>query len=245
MTESDWFSTDSPNALFRHVRTRLSARKLQLIACGCCRLYDDAMSAHQREHLSAVERHADGLADRDEYQSAVEEFGRNTLEQFLITPAGVVTPPGVSPDAALAQALMAVVSPPADFGLDRVISWLPSVSSRLAGPGEKLRATQKSRLAICGVFREVVGNPFVERVSASPEWTAAGGKAASWMLKVGETARNIALGVQAEQAFDRLPILADALEDDGCADADLLAHLRHQSHHLRGCWAVDLVLGKS
>jgi hypothetical protein len=65
------------------------------------------------------------------------------------------------------------------------------------------------------------------------------------MLRVSETARAIALGVQAEQAFDRLPILADALEDDGCADTELLEHLRYNSHHLRGCWAVDLVLGKS
>lgn len=44
--------------------------------------------------------------------------------------------------------------------------------------------------------------------------------------------------------FDRLPLLADALEEAGCRDADFLAHLRGPGPHVRGCWVVDLVLGK-
>ena len=43
----------------------------------------------------------------------------------------------------------------------------------------------------------------------------------------------------------RLALLADALEDAGCTDADLLGHLRGPGPHVRGCWAVDLALGKS
>jgi hypothetical protein len=43
----------------------------------------------------------------------------------------------------------------------------------------------------------------------------------------------------------RLVVLADALEDAGCAYADLLAHLRGPGPHARGCWVVDLLLGKS
>jgi hypothetical protein len=43
----------------------------------------------------------------------------------------------------------------------------------------------------------------------------------------------------------RLAVLADALEDAGCADADLLGHLRGPGPHVRGCWAVDLLLGKA
>ncbi len=42
----------------------------------------------------------------------------------------------------------------------------------------------------------------------------------------------------------RLAVLADALEDGGCADAELLGHLRGPGPHVRGCWAVDLILGK-
>jgi hypothetical protein len=45
------------------------------------------------------------------------------------------------------------------------------------------------------------------------------------------------------RAFDRLPVLADALDDAGCADAELLGHLRAPTPHARGCWALDLLLG--
>jgi len=52
-------------------------------------------------------------------------------------------------------------------------------------------------------------------------------------------------GVEEECAFDRLAILADALEDAGCADEELLGHLRGPGPHQRGCWAVDLLAGKA
>jgi hypothetical protein len=47
-----------------------------------------------------------------------------------------------------------------------------------------------------------------------------------------------------DRAFDRLPVLADALEDAGCDDADVLSHCRGGKEHVRGCWVVDLLLGK-
>ena len=47
-----------------------------------------------------------------------------------------------------------------------------------------------------------------------------------------------------DRAFNRLPLLADALEDAGCADAEVLAHCRGPGPHDRGCWVVDLLLGK-
>jgi hypothetical protein len=43
----------------------------------------------------------------------------------------------------------------------------------------------------------------------------------------------------------RLAILADALEETGCADEELLGHLRGPGPHVRGCWPIDLLLGKS
>ena len=55
----------------------------------------------------------------------------------------------------------------------------------------------------------------------------------------------LARGIAAEDAYDRLPILADALQDAGCDDADLLDHCRAGGPHARGCWVVDLLLEKS
>jgi hypothetical protein len=54
----------------------------------------------------------------------------------------------------------------------------------------------------------------------------------------------LAAGVYDDHAFDRLPILADALEEAGCDNRDVLDHCRGPGPHARGCWVVDLVLGK-
>ena len=59
------------------------------------------------------------------------------------------------------------------------------------------------------------------------------------------TVVEMARGIYDERAFDRLPILADALQDAGCENADVLAHCRGPGPHVRGCWVVDLVLGKA
>jgi hypothetical protein len=53
----------------------------------------------------------------------------------------------------------------------------------------------------------------------------------------------LARGVYDDLAFDLMPILADALQDAGCDNADVLDHCRGPGPHVRGCWAVDLVLG--
>jgi hypothetical protein len=58
------------------------------------------------------------------------------------------------------------------------------------------------------------------------------------------TVPRIADGIYDRKAFDELPLLADALEDAGCTDAELLGHLRGPGPHVSGCWALDLILGK-
>jgi hypothetical protein len=73
--------------------------------------------------------------------------------------------------------------------------------------------------------------PFRE-VLVSPEWLTSDVLA-------------LARGIYAEKAFDRMPILADALQDAGCDNDELLSHCRHENwEHVRGCWALELVLGK-
>jgi hypothetical protein len=57
-------------------------------------------------------------------------------------------------------------------------------------------------------------------------------------------ARHLARGIVQDRAYERMGILADALEDAGCDDALLLEHCRGGDKHVRGCWALDLLLGK-
>jgi hypothetical protein len=58
------------------------------------------------------------------------------------------------------------------------------------------------------------------------------------------TVTALATAIYQERAFDRLPILADALGDCGCNSQEVLSHLRSGGEHCKGCWPLDLVLGK-
>jgi hypothetical protein len=50
--------------------------------------------------------------------------------------------------------------------------------------------------------------------------------------------------IYAERRFNHLPILADAFEEAGCTNAGILNHCRLPGEHVRGCWVIDLILGK-
>jgi hypothetical protein len=65
-----------------------------------------------------------------------------------------------------------------------------------------------------------------------------------WAGHDGRLPARLALGIYEDRAYERLPILADALEEAGCTDPDVLSHLRGPGPHVRGCWALDMLLGK-
>src|SRR5262249_19994652 len=82
----------------------------------------------------------------------------------------------------------------------------------------------------CGLLRCLFGNPFRE-VAFEPRWGTA---------DVAQLARAVYAGGHCE----RLPILADALMDAGCADEAILGHCRGAGPHARGCWVLDRLLGR-
>lgn len=96
---------------------------------------------------------------------------------------------------------------------------------------EKRRETQ--RAIQCLILRDIFGNPF-RSVSLN----------AAWLTWNDGSVRKIAQAIYDERAFDRLSILADALEEAGCTNQDILNHCRQPGDHMRGCWVVDLILGK-
>lgn len=83
----------------------------------------------------------------------------------------------------------------------------------------------------CFWLREIVGNPF-RPVFFPAAWQTA-------------TAVNVARAIYHDRNFTDTPVLADALEDAGCTDADVLGHLRGSRRHARGCFVLDLILGRS
>jgi hypothetical protein len=86
------------------------------------------------------------------------------------------------------------------------------------------------RAAECGLIRCLFGNPY-RPTAFDPAWLTS-------------TVLALARGIYDEPAFDRMPILADALMDAGCDDAEVLGHCRGGEPHARGCWVVDGLLGK-
>jgi hypothetical protein len=80
------------------------------------------------------------------------------------------------------------------------------------------------------VLRDIFGNPFRSVGVES--------------LRSTEDVLGLARAMYDERNFDRMPILGDILEAAGCADAAILGHCRGPGPHVRGCWVVDLVLGK-
>ena len=78
---------------------------------------------------------------------------------------------------------------------------------------------------------DIFGNPF-RPVIFSPAWRT-------------DTAVSLARTMYESREFGAMPILADAIQDAGCDNDDLLNHCRDANQvHVRGCWVVDLVLGK-
>lgn len=83
----------------------------------------------------------------------------------------------------------------------------------------------------CRLLREIFGN-LCQSTVFSPEWRT-------------DTSILLASQMYDSREFSAMPILADALQDAGCDSHDILAHCRGPGEHVRGCWVVDLVLGKS
>jgi hypothetical protein len=127
-----------------------------------------------------------------------------------------------------------VVAPSAYDGAWQPVDWLTSARDLMKIDPDALRhfpipADDVVKRSVL-LLRDIVGNPF-HPVSLDPAWQT-------------PTVLALAQAIYDERAFDRLPILADALEDAGCDDADILNHCREPGEHVRGCWVVELLLGR-
>ena len=118
----------------------------------------------------------------------------------------------------------------ADYDVHTPNILIRTVTASEAADAAYRTAAALSYLPLCRLLHDLIGNPF-RPAAVDPRWLTS-------------TARDLARTIYEDRAFDRLPILADALEEAGCDNADVLTHLRGDGPHVRGCWALDLVLGK-
>ncbi len=248
MTEPDWLERVwRPMTMFRHVRNKLSLRKLQLLACAICRLeWEHITEPRLRAAIQTYERFADGQASDEETSAAVHavrEVLGWTVEGGIVRVPDHPTPNGPEEAARLEVEAATNFAPRLALGLAiRRVSQAVWLVSPERSPRVVMAAHERQ---VCDLFREIVGNPF-RPWKAVPDFLGGGVvQPDGRTVKLTGTARQLAEGIRTDQAFDRLPILADALEESGVTDAELLAHLRRDGGHVRGCWALDVALGKS
>ena len=221
MTEKDWLTTADPTPMLDYLRLQnVSERKMRLLACACCRLiWDYLPDARSRRAILVAERFADDRA-------TPKELGQ-VRGNALSATDGAVWAAYWAANVKAAGILSNVFAAAAAAPARRATQKTKLVETWVAVQAESLREQ-------AALIREVVGNPFREPW-LDPRWL-------SWE---GGQAVRLAEGVYEESAFDRLPFLGDALEEAGCDSDEVLAHCRHGGPHARGCWVVDLVLGKA
>jgi hypothetical protein len=126
------------------------------------------------------------------------------------------------------------IGPPGEFVALLDMAWgMWTAEWPYLDEGEQDPAWLAERSAQACLVRDVFGNPFRPVPVAS-----------TWLAWNEGTIRKLAQVIYEEGRFQNLPILADALEEAGCDNLDVLAHCRAPGPHVPGCWVVDLLLGK-
>jgi len=225
MTEAEWNACTDPTPMLEFLRGKVSDRKLRLFAVGCCgRIQHLLEDERSRLAVDVAERFADGCAGEDERHRAAADAYRARNRDWE--------------NDALAAAYYAVGlnspanHPDAEWGMvveatGCVLSALSQHS--LAGATDEARGAEREYQRL--LLRDIFGLLPFRPVAIDPALMTS-------------TVTSLAQAIYDDRAFDRLPILADALEEAGCTNADILSHCRGPGPHVLGCWVVDLLLGK-
>src|SRR5262249_41497654 len=111
--------------------------------------------------------------------------------------------------------------------MSRGEAWSPSDASREEGRA----AAAETFARQCGFLRDIFGDPF-NPVALGPPWRSS-------------TVVSLARGIYDARSFELLPVLGDALMDEGCSNEEVLEHCRGPNNHVRGCWLIDGLLQRT
>jgi hypothetical protein len=228
VTETEWLEAIDSWPMLRFLENQNpSRRKIHLFVCACCRRFhwDTMRSTGVQEAVLISEQFADGLATASELRTVRE---RLSWDGWRGSPQPV--------DQALWAAKVATGVALPSLGEYQTVAQALWGAKIMRGPRlwDQLTTSGRGRVRIqCDLLRDLF-IPFAAAV-VHPSWL-------SWK---GSTVPKLARAIYEDQLFSDLPILADALEDAGCTDPDLLGHCRSPGLHVRGCWVVDALLGKT
>jgi hypothetical protein len=223
MNREEWASYSDPNPMLDFLQFRASERKSRLFACACLRDIWHLLTDNQsRDFVDVVERYADGAKTEVAVTTHWKGIDRSLVTNELYAALGEL--------AFLPRDLHPYVDPPFwNMSKARVIS---KAVIGLAGEEEKEKRRQCDLLRCQFQFQQ--GFLFAFSPPVSPAVLA-------WH---NETIPRMAQEIYESRAFDRLPLLAKALEESGCDNEELVYHCRTSDPHICGCWALDVVLRK-
>jgi hypothetical protein len=237
MTEAEWVAHTDPTPMLTYLRGKASDRKLRLFAVACCRrLWPLLTDARSRRAVEVAERYADEEATEGEPRGA-SLSAEDVAEGFA---ASLATADQQAQAGAAFAALHtnSFAEQAADYCGANAGSAVFHAATAEGAPSAA-RSRDAERAAQSRLLRDIFGNPFRTLPAIAPAWLA-------WN---DGTVVNLARAVYAERSLpegtlegDRLAILADALEEAGCADEEILRHLRSPGPHVRGCFVLDAVL---
>ena len=231
MTEAEWRACRNPSAmldLLRHTSPKAPARRLRLYTCACCRrLPGSVLDGRLAEAVALVERFADREATPEElnrFRGALVREGyragsRNDYRRLCLCVVG--------PNARLWDAAGHVTNLVTELRLTAVHG--PDFRT---GAGDWVALFQSERVPLCDLIRDVFG--------PAPGW-ATPPVVSPWLTS---TVTALARHIYQSLDFSPMPVLADALQDAGCDDEGVLGHCSGGGPHVRGCWVVDLLLGR-
>jgi len=226
MTEAEWLTCRDPDTLLTYLGGGASNRRLRLFACACCRRVRGLLTAPRYRHaVETSERYADRLAGPQELKAArAAAWGVLAEEGGSDAPARAAAVSGLLREARAAafEARAAVANRACRRHHDR---------AAMARGWQAAEAAEKR--AQCDLLRDIFGKP-VRALRAGPVWLACDGG----------TVAKLAGAIYDGRRFAEMPYLGDALEEAGCADETVLGHCRGPGPHVRGCWVLDLLLGK-
>jgi hypothetical protein len=227
VTEAEWHGGDDPGAMLEFLRDKAGDRKKRLFMAACCRgvwrLLPDPRS---RRAVEVAEWYADGAATRRElaaaHGKAVAVAGHGVRH---VAWAAYWTSSRTLSDSIINNVRFNTAQAAAREAHDAGAAANPVAAYAAGGAAEARRQAD--------ILRDLFGNPF--RPSAVDP---------AWLTWKDGTVRKLARAIYDERHFADLPILADALEEAGCADAEILGHCRGGGDHFRGCWVLDLLLAR-
>jgi hypothetical protein len=236
MTEQQWLTASDPKEMLSFTRTNATGRKLRLFAAASCRVFWECLNLDAiRTTIQTIELYADDQAG-DLELARTRSAAHNAAWRARWYSQNE---DGYSDPAERAYYKERVGKASEEL-LRRLylVAFMAGTTQRLRTDDMPLHGTDPVLVQTTPVLlREIFGNPF-RPVTVSPSWLT---PAVARLAEAIYEERHMPSGT-----FDnhRMGVLADALEEAGCDNRDILDHCRAGGEHVRGCWAVDLVLGR-